>query len=229
MTNNNQDFDNCEYQNYLFQELTPEELALVAKNKREVFYKKGEIICEEGKPINELLYLKSGLVKLFKSSPGNRDQIISLAKPMDCVGLLTVFHGINYKFSLSALEDSVIFSVDMSLINKFIFQNSIFSCSLLRKMSKLADEIIQHNLELNQRHLRGRIAHILLDFINDIYKTHSFDLPISRKEMGEIIGMTTENVIRILSEFRKDNIIEINGKNITIKDIKRLEKISEHG
>ena len=79
------------------------------------------------------------------------------------------------------------------------------------------------------KNLRGRIAYILLLFANDIYKTDAFDLPLSRKEIAQLIDMTTENVIRILSEFRKDEIIRINGKNIEILNKKSLNRISEHG
>jgi CRP/FNR family transcriptional regulator len=69
----------------------------------------------------------------------------------------------------------------------------------------------------------------LLDFSLSIYKSHIFELPISRKEIAELIGMTTENVIRILSEFRKEDIIKINGKEIEIIDFDRLKMIFDHG
>ena len=56
-----------------------------------------------------------------------------------------------------------------------------------------------------------------------------FDLPVSRKEIGELIGMTTENVIRIFSEFRQDGIISINGKSITILNKKNLHTLEKNG
>lgn len=62
-----------------------------------------------------------------------------------------------------------------------------------------------------------------------IYIGHKFNLPISRREIAELINMTTENVIRILSEFRKDKIINIDGKGIEIINLPLLEKISELG
>jgi CRP/FNR family transcriptional regulator len=77
--------------------------------------------------------------------------------------------------------------------------------------------------------LRGRIASILLDFADNIYKNDSFDLPLSRKEMAELIGMTVENVIRILSEFKKDGIINIDGKSIDIVDRQKLQLIANFG
>jgi len=66
-------------------------------------------------------------------------------------------------------------------------------------------------------------------FSKEVFKSEVFDLPISRKEFAEFIGMTTENVIRTLSEFRKDKILKIYGKSIEIVDEGRLTGISDHG
>ena len=66
-------------------------------------------------------------------------------------------------------------------------------------------------------------------FAKHIYSENQFNLPISRKEVAELIDMSTENVIRVLSEFRKDGLIQIEGKKIEVLDINRLEKIYEHG
>ena len=80
-----------------------------------------------------------------------------------------------------------------------------------------------------RKNLKGRVAHVLIYFAQYVYRSHEFELPVSRREIADYIGMTTENVIRTLSEFRRDKIIKIYGKDIMISDIKRLENISERG
>jgi CRP/FNR family transcriptional regulator len=75
----------------------------------------------------------------------------------------------------------------------------------------------------------GRVAYILLYFTNEIYCTHVFDLPVSRKEIADYIGMSTANVIRTLSDFRKEGIIRVFGKTIEIIDKSRLEILSRIG
>ena len=100
---------------------------------------------------------------------------------------------------------------------------------LMIRVSEATDKIVLDNLEIKRKHLKGRVAHVLLYFANYIYNSDEFELPISRREIAEYIGMTTENVIRTLSEFRKDKIIKIFGKDIQIADKKRLENISEFG
>ena len=93
----------------------------------------------------------------------------------------------------------------------------------------MADILISTRLDLNSRQIRGRIAYILCYFATEVYDSHKFNLPISRKEIGELIDMRVENVVRVLSEFRKDGIIAIEGTQIEIKNFEKLSWINQHG
>jgi CRP/FNR family transcriptional regulator len=107
--------------------------------------------------------------------------------------------------------------------------NGDFAMSIMKKMSSVSDMIILESLTLRRKHIHGRVAYILLFFAEQIYESDYFELPLSRKEIAEFIGKTTENVIRTLSEFRKDGIIKIFGKNIEIVDKEMLHRISDLG
>jgi len=99
----------------------------------------------------------------------------------------------------------------------------------LAKISQVSDEIIHRRVNICSKQLRGRIAYLLIFFSKDIYHNTKFELPLTRKEFGELIDMSTENVIRILSEFRKDKLIEIDGSKIEIINFESLDKISRFG
>jgi len=198
-------------------------------NKEEIFIEKGEVICQEGEEIKYLVYMKEGLVKLYKTGAGRTQQIISIATPRDFIGLLSVFSNTEYIYSLAALEDSSLCMIDINVIKKIILQNGKFALSLIEKMNRISDVVLSNKVELGIKQLRGRIAHILLMFAGQVYESDIYELPVSRKEIGELIDMRTENVVRILSEFRKDQLIGIEGKKIEIKNKPMLEKISELG
>lgn len=219
----------CQLKSLFFTHVTLDELTDICEIKEEKSFSKGEIITKEGDLINEFLYLKEGLVKLSKSTIGDKDQIISFSKPFDFVSLLSVFSSERYKYSVSAVEDSVVCILDLNVVKNHARQNAMFTMDLMTRVSEATDKIVLDNLEIKRKHLKGRIAHVLLYFSNYIYGKDEFELPISRREIAEYIGMTTENVIRTLSEFRKDKIIKIFGKDILIVDKKRLESISEFG
>jgi CRP/FNR family transcriptional regulator len=73
------------------------------------------------------------------------------------------------------------------------------------------------------------VAYVLLYFANEIYRSRIFDIPVSRKEIADYIGMSTANVIRTLSDFKRDGIIKVFGKTIEIANIEILEVISKRG
>ncbi len=219
----------CIYKDTLFNKLNAKDLDLIDQNKKEIEFKRGEIICEEGTEIKSFMYLKNGLVKLFKSNLHDKDQIVSIAKPLDFISFLSLFSRSTYKFSICALEDTIVCAVDLEALKKVIQGNGKFALEILYKMSKMFDEIIEARFEINRKHLRGRIAYILLYFSKHIYQSNNFHMPISRREIAELIQMTTENVIRILSEFRKDGIIKIDGKQVHLLEPERLESICKLG
>ncbi|RLD59592.1 MAG: hypothetical protein DRI97_00680 [Bacteroidetes bacterium] len=223
------DCEKCDLKELFFQNIDDELIELVCNTKVESPFRQGEVILEEGKPIESFIYLKSGLVKLFKSGVDEKGQIIMIAKPFDFVSLLSVFSDDKYNYSVTALEDSVTCNIKLDDIKKMIHTNGDFALSIMKKMSSVSDMIILESLSLRRKNIHGRVAYILLFFADQIYETDYFELPLNRREIAEFIGKTTENVIRTLSEFRKDGIIKIFGKSIEIIDKEKLKQVSDFG
>ena len=221
--------DNCELKELFMENLKGDRLDLMCDSKREKNYAIGESIIKEGTQIRDFTYLKSGLVKLFRSDPNGSEQIISIAKPMDYVSLLSVFSNDRYNYSVTAIEDSVTCNLLLDDLLKMMKDNGAMALGLLQKMSRAADRIILESLEIRKKHLRGRVAYLLIYFADTAYSSCEFQLPLTRKEMAEYVGMTTENVIRSLSEFRKDGILKIYGKTIQIINMDTLRSIAEFG
>ncbi len=211
-----------------FENVGQEEMRVICATKEQHLFKKGEEIIKQGEKIINFTYLKSGLVKLFRIT-GEKEQIIHIAKPFDFVSILSVFSKKEYQYSVTALEESVLCHISMKDMFKMAGSNAAFATDLMKRMSEVSDRIIQDMLEIKKRNLKGRVAFMLLYFSDSIFKTDEFELPVSRKEIAEYIGMSTENVIRTLSEFRQDGIIKIYGKTIEISDKQSLEMISRHG
>ena len=220
---------NCKYRSKLFDKLTSEELDVISSNKHSYTVSKGDTICVAGEPIKEFVYLVEGLVKLQKIGNDGKAQIVSVARPLDFVGLLTVFSNTNYQYTITALVDSRFCRIDIDVMRKIASQNGLFALDILKYISNVSDEIIRHTYAINSKNLRGRIAMILLDFANKHFESDSFTLPLSRKELAELIDMTPENVIRILSEFRRDDLVNVKGKQMEILNRKLLEKVRDLG
>jgi CRP-like cAMP-binding protein len=219
----------CDFRDIVFSYLDEEDIDILCDNKTERSFQKGEVINREGDSIRYFKYLRGGLVKLFRKRPGGEEQIITITKPFEFVSNLSVFSEERYQYTVSALEDSVVCMVELPFIKQLFMKNGAFALGLLTKISKLNDKIINQTLDLRQKNLAGRIAYILLYFSEDIYNTRVFDLPVSRKEIADFIGMSTANVIRTLSDFKKEGIIKIYGKTIEIADTEKLGIFSKRG
>jgi len=187
----------------------------------------GESLIKQGDVIKDFIYLKEGLVKLYRDTDHGQTQIISFGKPYDFVSLLSVFADGHYNYSVTAIEDSVACLFDLNEIKHLVQTNGAFAMHLIQTQNRSSDRIILNSLNLLQKRLYGRVATVILYFANDIYKNDEFELPISRKEMAQYIGMSIENVIRAISAFRKDKIIKVYGKNLAILDRNRLEQMRD--
>lgn len=219
----------CDFRDVVFSYLDDHLVEELCDNKEEQFFRKGEIINHEGAKITNFKYLKSGLVKLYRRTSSGEEQVITITRPFEFVSNMSIFSEERYQYSVSALEDSVVCIVKLDFIKELFLKNGGFAMGLLTKISMINDKIISQTLDIRQKNLVGRVAFVLLYFTKEIYNSRVFDLPVSRKEIADYIGMSTANVIRTLSDFKKEGIIRVFGKTIEIVDVDKLEIISKRG
>jgi CRP-like cAMP-binding protein len=219
----------CDFKDVVFSYLDDKSIEELCDHKEEQSFRKGEIINHEGEKIVNFKYLKSGLVKLYRRTSTGEEQVITITRPFEFVSNMSIFSEERYQYSVSALEDSVVCLIKLDYIKDLFFKNGGFAMGLLTKISMINDKIISQTLDIRQKNLIGRVAFVLLYFTKEIYNSRVFDLPVSRKEIADYIGMSTANVIRTLSNFKREGIIRVFGKTIEIVDIAKLEIISKRG
>jgi len=220
---------NCDFRDIVFSYLDDASIDELCNNKEEQSFRKGEIINHEGEKITNFKYLKSGLVKLYRRTSNGEEQVITVTRPFEFVSNMSIFSEERYQYSVSALEDSVVCIVKLDFIKELFLKNGGFAMGLLTKISMINDKIISQTLDIRQKNLVGRVAFVLLYFTKEIYNSRVFDLPVSRKEIADYIGMSTANVIRTLSDFKREGIIRVFGKTIEVVNVDKLEIISKRG
>ena len=218
------DCASCMYKSLLFDTLDSNTLGKINAQRKQRDYKKGERICIEGERIEDLVYIHTGLVKLSTRNNDGETQILSIAQPLDYVGLLSVFSNSTYQYSITAIETTSVCFVNLESIKNTIKNNGDFALELIEKMSKASDEILLYRQMLSKKGLKEKIGFILLFFSKEIYKSNVFELPISRQELADLIGSSAEGVIRIISDLKRQKIINSRGQKIEILDIERLTK-----
>lgn len=219
----------CQFRHVAFATLDHDEVVKLCDFRQELSFPKGGIIHREGDPIQDFKYLKSGLVKVYRVTPGGEEQIIAITRPFEFVSNMSIFSEDHYIYSVSAIEESVICSIKLGYIRELVSMNGRFALELMTRISQITDKIIVQSLDIRSRNLAGRVAYVLLYFSDVIYSSRIFDLPVSRKEIADYISMSTANVIRTLSDFRREGIIRLNGKTLEIADPEKLGVISARG
>lgn len=204
-----------------------EELNL-SDNKVHNLYKKGQIIFFEGQQSRNLFCIFSGKVKIFKLGDDGKEQIVRFAKKGDVIGYRALLAGEKYFASAAVMEDAMICSFPKITIDELLNCNSKFAIQTIKLLSKdlrIAEQII---LNMAQKPVRERIAEALIMLkqyygIDEI--TETINTTLTREEIANIAGTSTETCIRILSEFNSDHIIKIIGKSIKITNVHKLLQI----
>jgi len=212
-----------------FDMLTPEEMDLINKNSIDVRYKKGEVICKHGTFAPHIILLKEGLAKIYLEGL-NDSLILKIITSGNLIGLTSIFEGNNvFHYSSMAYVDSQASLIDINIFRKIIKQNAEFASSVVNILCENSLQTFGRFFCLTHKQLYGRMADILLCLSERIFKDHTFELNLSRKELAELTGMSTESVIRMLKKFKDDGIIKMTGKTVNIDNFDLLRKISEYG
>ena len=196
--------------------------------KTQISYKKGETIVKEGTHVTDILYVIDGLVKIYIEGP-EKNIIIRLLLSDDFIGLTSLFGDDTYYFSATALKETRICSIDRNEIKDLITNCCNFSRELSNWYCKNYNIMLTKCLNLGLRQLNGKLANSLLYLNREEFKAVDIFSYINRKDLAELSGMSMESVVRILSEFNDEKIIELKGKKIEIKDLERLKVINQKG
>jgi CRP-like cAMP-binding protein len=197
-------------------------------NPLHAHFKKHDIICKQGSEVTHALFLIKGTAKLYIEGLNNRNIILYLLKPPAYIGLLSFFESTNYSYSVTALEESEVCFIKLDLVKELYIENHELLLNLNKAFGKSVSNIMKKIISLNQKQIRGRIAENLI-YLSNLNNSHNFNLGLSRKELGEMVAISEENTVRLLSEFAKETIISIKGRQVEILDMSLLKKISEVG
>jgi CRP-like cAMP-binding protein len=210
-------------------ELNKEELIRISGCKTSQFFKRGEVIFDEGEYINGIFCIKDGVCKVTKMSTNGRDQIIKLIKRGDLLGERSLISEESSNLKATAINDMEVCFIPKEEIVRDLKRNNNFTMSILKDFAaslKEADNVI---VDMAQKTVKQRLAETLL-YLKDNYEKEAnkpLDIQLSREDIASIIGTATESAIRLLSSFKKEGLINLKGKEIYILDPKSLHRISE--
>lgn len=212
-----------------FEKLSEEELRLLEENSVFIKYKKREIICKQGSFVSHVMVVKQGLVKVYLDN-GQNSLVLKIIPDGNLVGLSSVSEENNtYQYSAMAYIDSEIQQIDIHVFRQLISRNADFAREVIDIFSANSVQVYGRFFCLTHKQAYGRLADILLCLANRIFKQSEFNLPLSRQDLADLSGMSSETVIRMLKKFNEEGLIKMEGKSFRIIDYDKLQHISETG
>lgn len=210
-------------------ELTRDELIRISHCKTSKIIKRGEILFNEGDHVNGVFCIKDGVCKVSKMSENGRDQVIKLVKKGDLLGERSLITGGPANLTARALNDMEICFIPKEEIVRDLKRNNNFTISMLKDLAESlrnADEVI---VDMAQKTVKQRLAETLIHLDKKFVKDDEgyIDVYLTREDIANIIGTATESAIRILSDFKKNGLIDFKGKRISILDVRGLERIAQ--
>ncbi len=210
-----------------FKNLTSEQYQNLYAQKVCQFYKRGEIIYQEGSRLRGVYCVYQGKLKLYKTGPEGKEQIIRFAQPGDLIAFRAVLSQETACTTAQALENVVLCHIPAKTFLDLAKENPKFSMRLIQISCKELNESNKFIVDLAQRPVKVRLAQTLL-LLLDTFGTDKdgfLDVILTREEIASIVGTATESVIRYLSELKKNGIIQLNSRKIKILKPQELEKL----
>jgi len=160
-----------------------------------------------------------------------RNRFIHLAKRGDFLGYAALLGEENHTHSAMIIEDAKICFVPREVFLASLTKNNEFSQRITKQLSHELGVMEEKLTDASQKNIRERLAFLLLQLANSYgvegNGSQKINLTLSREEIAGMVGTATESVIRLLSEFKKDGLIELDGKKILLKDKKALARLSD--
>ena len=190
-------------------------------------YKKKQIIYSEGNHPSRLFFILKGKVKTFKSNDDGKELTIGLYNQGDFIGYIPLIENETYKETAEALEETELAVIPRTDFEELINSNKEVTQKMIRLLAKNILDKENQLLGLAYNSLRKRVAEALMTLMKK-FKTPDkevFSIHISREDLANIAATATESLIRTLSDFRSEKLIEIKNGDIVILNEKKLQQM----
>jgi CRP/FNR family transcriptional regulator len=219
----------CDIQAPCFQMLSPKEAELVRASKTQVLFRKDDNLTKQGAFASYVLFIIDGYAKQYLEGDGIKNYNLRIIKPGEFVGLSTVFSENTFNYSSVALTDCHVFLVEKEAISNVVKKNGMFAFNIIKRYCEQNTNLINTVRNLMYKQMNGRMADALL-YLDSLKneKAEIFQL-LSRKDLADFAGISTESTVKLLKIFEKDGLIELHEKDIKVIKHDELLEISRKG
>jgi CRP-like cAMP-binding protein len=212
--------------NSVFRHILQADIQQLSSQAEPFSFKKGSFIYHEGSRITGCYFIQSGIIKIFKTGTDGKEQIIRFAKPGEIIGFRSVFSNEAACTTAQVHDDSICCFLPSEILINLVKVNGNFALDMIQLTCKELGEANEYITDIAQKTVRERLAEVLLHLKTNfgLDQEQYLQISLTREEMANLVGTATESVIRLLSEFKDDKIIELAGRKIKISNMPALVK-----
>jgi CRP/FNR family transcriptional regulator len=215
----------------LLSSLSPAELQLLAAHTFRKRFNAGELVFSEGDPCTGLHFISRGKVRIFKSSPSGREQVLAVNVPGESIAELPVFDGGAYPASALAIEDTEIAFISQRDFHAFCLEHPEVSLKVLSVVGARLRRLVGIIEELSFTTIRQRLVATLLRLAEcEGVRTENgieLHLPSSHQELANQLGTVRELISRNLMRLQAEGLLDVDARQIVVKDMKGLKALLE--
>ncbi|WP_046756225.1 response regulator [Kordia jejudonensis] len=192
----------------------------------EIFtYKKDEVIYEEGQNSNFIYLITKGVVKCYKLDEQGKELTTALHKEDDLFGYTSFTQNIAYQETATAIKDVEIVGLSKNELKNVLNKNHKVTLELIQLLTDNLSTVKDQLLQMAYSSVYKKTATTILKFAEKLNRKPDDPIKISRNDLASVAGIATETLIRTMSSFKKQGLIEIEGRNIKIVDLQKLQQI----
>ena len=208
-------------------EQLPGVMGNITENKTRITYLKGETIFKQGAFAPYILFVVKGLIKVYLQTGFEKQINLSLAKTGEFLAFSSIFGENIHTYSAQALKDSVICMIEKESLKEVLLNNPEFALEVTSKNYRNERHLLEIIKNISYKQMRGKLASGLLYLSDEEFLKENVFQFLTRQEIADFAGISTESAIKFLKEFEKEKLVKLKGKDIEISDRKKLEIISK--
>lgn len=210
-------------------DLSTSEINLLASGRREITYKKGETIFKQSTYISHIVYVRSGIIKVFTEGYNDKNIILRFVKKGEYIGLPFLFNNNYSYFTATALNNVELCLIEKNIFAELVLNNLVLEKQIINTISKDTGILYKKITSLGTKQLHGRLAAAILALTGEDFNDEDIFSYLTKRELAEFSGMSVESLMRLLNELKSDRIIIQEGKRLIINDFDILVKLSQIG
>jgi CRP/FNR family transcriptional regulator len=219
----------CIYNCIDSEDFSDEDILDINQSRSEVVFAKGETVFKQNSFISNIVFIREGYVKLVLEGSNGKNFAVKFYGPNEYLGVSQIFGKNISNYTVVSLTTSVVCMIEREYFKNFILKRMKYAEKIFQQCAQDHHFLYKRLELLGTKNLNARLSDTLLYLDSDQFKDFGIYNYITRKDLAELSAMSIESMIRLLNEFKQDKLIDINGKNISIRNMNLLNLLIKTG